>query len=228
MASLGTGGKQETTEWDDILRQKGILPEKTIEELAKERVDEMVATAVDRYDPHASKTVEQLDDDLNEEELDSDEERLILSYRERRIAEMRENMARPRFGPGLPRIGAHEWKDEITNAPQGVFVIVLLVVDGSEDCKIMANALIQLSAQFRFVKMVQCKSTDAIKNYPDSKCPTLLIYRDGAIFKQYVGLKAFAGKRTDAADLEWTLSTIGVLETALTEKPMKEFSMTRA
>ncbi len=36
MACLGTGGKKESTEWEDILKSKGIIPEKTEEELAQE------------------------------------------------------------------------------------------------------------------------------------------------------------------------------------------------
>lgn len=71
MATLGTGGPKESTEWDDILRSKGIIPEKTVDELANDVLKTMVEEKVENFDPHANKSVTQLDEDL--EDADSDE-----------------------------------------------------------------------------------------------------------------------------------------------------------
>lgn len=71
MATLGTGGPKESTEWDDILRSKGIIPEKTVDELANDVLKTMVEEKVENFDPHSSKSVAQLNEDL--EDADSDE-----------------------------------------------------------------------------------------------------------------------------------------------------------
>lgn len=71
MATLGTGGPKESTEWDDILRSKGIIPEKSVDELANDVLKTMVEEKVDNFDPHANKSVSQLNEDL--EDADSDE-----------------------------------------------------------------------------------------------------------------------------------------------------------
>ena len=83
----------------------------------------------------------------------------------------------------------------------------------------MDARLLDLSTKFRHTKFVKCKASDAIKNYPDSRCPTLLVYKAGIVLKQFVGLSAFAGSSTTADDIEWGLSTVGAVQTEMTEKP---------
>lgn len=125
MASLGTGGPKESTEWDDILKSKGIIPEKTQEELAEEALKELVVETVEKYDPHENKDVHALDEDL--EEADSDEERILQQYRDKRIAQMRAEAMKPKFGPGVTYVSANDWKAQVTEAGEGIFVVVHLV-----------------------------------------------------------------------------------------------------
>lgn len=125
MAALGTGGAKESTEWDDILKSKGIIPEKTPEELAEEALHELVEETVEHYDPHENKNIETLEEDL--EEADSDEERILEQYRDKRIAQMRQEAMKPKFGPGVTYVAASDWKAEVTEARDDVFVVVHLV-----------------------------------------------------------------------------------------------------
>lgn len=125
MATLGTGGPKESTEWDDILKEKGIIPEKTEEELADEALKEFVEETVERYDPHEKKDIDTLDEEL--EEADSDEENILRQYREKRLAQMRAEAMKPRFGPGVMHVSAHEWKAQVTEAGEDVYVVVHLV-----------------------------------------------------------------------------------------------------
>lgn len=86
----------------------------------------------------------------------------------------------------------------------------------------MAARLLDLSVKFRHTKFVKCKATDAIKNYPDSRCPTLLVYKGGKVLKQFVGLDAFAGSKTSSDDVEWGLSKTGAVVTEMIEAPREE------
>lgn len=76
--------------------------------------------------------------------------------------------------------------------------------------------------KFVHTKFVRVKATDAIPNYPDSKCPTLLVYRDGKVLQQHVGLDVFSGQKTDVDDLEWALSKCGAVTTDLLEAPSRK------
>lgn len=145
MATLGTGGKKETTEWDDILRSKGILPEKTADELAEEVLKGMVEDKIDNYDPHENKDLAELDEGL--EDADSDEEAILNQYRERRIAQMKEMAMKKKFGPGVEYVPANEWKSEVTEAGEDIFVVVHLV-----RCNICHPA---------FVSMYECRAVCA-------------------------------------------------------------------
>lgn len=125
MATLGTGSKKESTEWEDILKEKGIIPVKTVEEEAQEQLKEIVEETVEAYDPHEGKDLEQLDEDL--EDADSDEERILESYRQRRLQELQADAIRVKYGPGVKFISAHDWKTEVTEAPPETSVVVHLV-----------------------------------------------------------------------------------------------------
>lgn len=127
MATLGTGGAKETTEWDDILRSKGIIPEKTVDELAGDVLKGMVEEKVENFDPHVNKTMQNLDEDL--EDADSDEEEILSQYRERRMQEMKAAAMKKKFGPGVEYVPANEWKAQVTEAGDDVFVVVHLVSD---------------------------------------------------------------------------------------------------
>lgn len=125
MASLGTGGPKESTEWDEILKAKGITPEKTQEELAEEALKELVEETVENYDPHERKSIETLEEEL--EEADSDEERVLQRYREKRLAQLRAEAVKSKFGPGVTHVSANEWKAQVTEAGEDVYVVVHLV-----------------------------------------------------------------------------------------------------
>lgn len=62
----------------------------------------------------------------------------------------------------------------------------------------MEQLLLTLSAAHVFVKFVKCKAGDALKNYPDSQCPTLLIYKGGSVLKQFIKFDSFGGPKATA------------------------------
>lgn len=125
MATLGTGGPKESTEWDDILKSKGIIPEKTEEELIEEQLKDVVEKVVEDFDPHEHKTVDQLEQDL--EDADSDEERILADYRQKRIQQMQAEALKPKFGPEVQYVPASDWKRHVTEAGQDIYVVVHLV-----------------------------------------------------------------------------------------------------
>lgn len=68
----------------------------------------------------------------------------------------------------------------------------------TDECRRMEQLLLTLSAAHVFVKFVKCKAGDALKNYPDSQCPTLLIYKGGTVLKQFIKFDSFGGPKATA------------------------------
>lgn len=68
----------------------------------------------------------------------------------------------------------------------------------TDECRRMEQLLLTLSAAHVFVKFVKCKAGDALKNYPDSQCPTLLIYKGGSVLKQFIKFDSFGGPKATA------------------------------
>ncbi len=63
-------------------------------------------------------------------------------------------------------------------------------------------------------------ATQCIHNYPDSKTPTLIVYKKGELLQNEVGLTSYGGTKMTPLSLEWALAAWGVLKTELTENPL--------
>lgn len=202
------------TEWEDALIKHGIMakPVKgpTDDELALEWIEEQK-----RKDELAGKSLKQLDE--LEDEVDGDK---LDGYRAKRIAEMKAAAERNRFGD-YREIGETEFVDEVSKAGDGVSVVLHLYARKPE-CDLVNRILGQLAPRFRHVKFLRIVGGQCIHGYPDSRCPTVLIYRDGDIVRQVVGLGEFGGSKSNASTVEWVLSEENVLKTELDHDPRKD------
>jgi hypothetical protein len=103
-----------------------------------------------------------------------------------------------------------------------------------------------VAAKFKAVKFVKMIASQCIHNYPDSKTPTVIIYKAGNLIHNEVGLAAYGGMKMSAlctlllpslsclsplphlkltplsalTALEWALSTWGALKSELQENPL--------
>jgi len=134
---------------------------------------------------------------------DSDEERLIESYRRQRLSEMRkEAKSSRRFGSIFP-ISRDDYTREVTEASKapepdedekeeddphaGTGVICFLYQDGGEPASVRLEAQLQIiAARYPRVKVVSIVGNKCIENYPDRHLPTLFLYRNGVLRRQFV------------------------------------------
>ncbi|XP_047253801.1 viral IAP-associated factor homolog [Capsicum annuum] len=121
----------------------------------------------------------------------------------KRIAEMREVAKIVRFGSVTPISGA-DFVLEVSQAPEDVWVVVLLYKDGYSDCQILLQCLDELVTKYPATKFVKIISTDCIQNYPDCNLPTVLVYHNGALKSNYVGVHSF-GRRCTPEGITLTL-----------------------
>ncbi|RIA86258.1 thioredoxin-like protein [Glomus cerebriforme] len=175
------------TEWNDILRARGILPPK--EGPTEEEIFEEMDKAIrEKQEKHLEdKTLDELDK-LEDEEDD----RILAEYRQKRIAEMKAEASQEKFGQ-LIQISKPDFIREVTEASQEVWVIVHLFKDPIPECKLMNVHLSTLAEKHKATKFVKIIGDQCIPNYPDKNLPTLLIYGYGDLQQQLVGLSQLGG-----------------------------------
>ncbi|ETV76971.1 hypothetical protein H257_09378 [Aphanomyces astaci] len=193
---VGTG---ETTEWEDILIKKGIIAPKT------KVTEEEDYESEDDVDPREDATL----DELDEMEDEYDEDQALQRIRDKRIAEMKAQMARNVFGDIQP-ISKDEWTREVTEASKGSWVVAYLWENSVEACKLMDQILRVIAGRHRDVKFVSIQSQVCVENWPLRNLPTLFIYKDGNLATQMLTLSKLKGLNTRVEDVEEYLAEQGV------------------
>ncbi|KAG5537735.1 hypothetical protein RHGRI_024999 [Rhododendron griersonianum] len=64
------------------------------------------------------------------------------------------------------------------------------------ECGLLLQCLEALATKYPGTKFVKIISTDCIPNYPDCNLPTLLVYNNGAVKGNHVGLHSFGRRCT--------------------------------
>ena len=67
----------------------------------------------------------------------------------------------------------------------------------------------QAAGEYGDVRFCQIRADQAIENYPDRNCPTILVYKDGDIVKQIVTLATVGGVRMNMSDIDNLLVDVG-------------------
>uniref|UniRef100_A0A8D9BCA4 Viral IAP-associated factor homolog n=1 Tax=Cacopsylla melanoneura TaxID=428564 RepID=A0A8D9BCA4_9HEMI len=205
----------EDTQWNDILRQKGIIPPKKEKEITEEDIVNLVEQTVSQKcgkDPMEDMNLSDLDE-LEDEE----DERVLAEYRAKRIAEMKEMVARSKFGQVI-EINGDTYVSEVNNAGEGVWVVLHLYRQGIPLCSLINYHLAELAAKFPTTKFIKSISTTCIPNYPDKNLPTLFIYYEGKMKSQMVGAEEFRANM-NVEELEYILGQAKAVPTSITEDP---------
>merc|ERR1712080_799542 len=107
----------EDTEWNDVLRAKGIIPQKPKE--AEVNEEDLVAMLEETIrEKSGIKKMEDMDlDELEDEE----EEKILLQMRQQRMAEIKSRMEKSKFGD-VREITAVDYVQEVNKAGEGIFV----------------------------------------------------------------------------------------------------------
>lgn len=117
------------TEWNDILRKKGILPPKEslkeLEEEEAEKEEQLLQQSVVKT--YEDMTLEELEE--NEDEFSEEDERAIEMYRQQRLAEWKATQLKNKFGEVL-EISGKDYVQEVTKAGEGLWVILHLYKQG--------------------------------------------------------------------------------------------------
>lgn len=183
-----------STQWDDIQRKLGNLPAKA----PPYKPPPFTPAEDDDSKPKDQSWIDQkTEEELSdlEDEPDLDDDRFLHEYRKKRLAEMRNAAKISRFGSVIP-ISGSDFVREVSQAPTDVWVVVILFKEGIPECGLLLRCLEELATKYPATKFVKIISTDCIPNYPDCNLPTLLVYNNGAVKANYVGLHNFGRRCT--------------------------------
>lgn len=90
-----------------------------------------------------------------------------------------------------------DYARDVTEASQKSFVLVNLSgAGGNTESRVLSEIWRQLAAKFGDIKFCEIRANMCIEGYPDRNTPTILIYKDGDIRRQFVTLKELNGPRT--------------------------------
>jgi len=214
------------TEWNDVLRKKGVIPPKMgaggeleiTEESITQMLDERIQGEQDRA--MGIRNWEDMTLDQIEELEDDEDERMLEHYRQKRILELQEKQKAAKFGD-VREISAEDYKREVNNAGENIWVILHLYKTGIPLCALINQQIVQLSRKYPQMKFLKSISTVCIPNFPDQNLPALFIYHEGQIKKQLVGELSFGGMNMTVDELDFRLNRAGV-PTDVTKNPRPE------
>ncbi|KAI8591237.1 thioredoxin-like protein [Geranomyces variabilis] len=204
----------EDNEWNDALRDQGIIAPKEVELTEDQIMDMMDKVISSKYGEKAieDRTLDELDE-LEDEE----DERVLESYRRQRMAEIQSASRLEKYG-SVTQISKPDYKVEVTEASKDTWVVVHLFQNSVPACKLVNGILDRLAQKYRATKFLKIVADQCIPGYPDRNVPTLLVYGQGDLKRNIVGIDQLGGKSTTVDHIEKMLKQIGAVEsTALTE-----------
>jgi len=207
----------EDTEWNDVLRAKGILPPKPKE--AEINEDDIVKMLEDTIKQKSGiKDMADMDLDELDELEDEEEEKILLQMRNQRIAEMKALQAKSQFG-SVREITAVDYVQEVNKAGEDIFVVLHLYRQGVPLCSLINEYMNRLAPRFPCTKFIKAISTTCIPNYPDKNLPTIFVYYEGGMKGQLIGPEQFRGMNLTEGEFEYLLGQTGAIQTTIKEDP---------
>ncbi|KAM7167758.1 phosducin-like protein 2 [Macrochelys suwanniensis] len=212
---IDTPDPNEDTEWNDILRDFGILPPK---DEPKDETEEMVLRLQKEAEvkPYERMTLKELNE--AEDDFDEDDMKALEMYRQQRLQEWKSLQKRQKYGE-LREISGEQYVKEVTNAQKDVWVVIHLYRSSIPMCLLVNQHLSLLARKFPEIKFIKAIVNSCIQNYHDRCLPTIFVYRNGQIKGRFIGVTECGGTNLKLEELEWKLAQVGAIKTDLEESP---------
>ncbi|XP_063831175.1 viral IAP-associated factor homolog [Ostrinia nubilalis] len=206
----------EDTEWNDVLRAKGILPPKE-KEVSEEEIVNMIEQTILQKQVEKDKQLSELDLDGLDELEDSEDEAVLEEYRRKRIAELKKLAEKPRFGD-VREVSGQDYVQEVNKAGEGIWVVIHLYKQGIQQCALLNQHMRQLAAKFPYTKFLKAVAQTCIPNYPERNLPSVFVYFEGDMKKQFIGVE-LRGTALTCDEFEFLLGQVGAVESTIKEDP---------
>lgn len=197
-----------TTEWDEVLQKKFgnnfVKEDKVKEDEQRKGTPRTMKKEETNVAIFENERDDENDDDDDEDE---EEEAFMKSYREKRIAEMifmrkeekedekEEKNNNVRRNEYMMHVSHEQWTKEVTEVSHSHPVLVLLTKENSKACFTLERVMEDVARTYRTsrTKFRRAEARDIIPNYPERNVPTLILYRNGDVVENIVGIEQFGG-----------------------------------
>ncbi|OAQ98450.1 hypothetical protein LLEC1_02878 [Akanthomyces lecanii] len=195
------------TEWNDILRKHGVIPEKPPSPTPM--IEEAIVEG--RRLAHENRLEGKDLDELDELE-DEEEDAFLEAYRNKRMAEINKLQKKSIHGSVYP-ISKPDYQREVTDASEkeAVFVNLTSSMGTNVESRVLSELWRQAAQEYGDIKFCEIRANQAIENYPDRNCPTILVYSKGDIVKQVVTLMTIGGVRATMRSIDDMLVEVGAV-----------------
>jgi len=208
----------ETTEFDDALIQRGIITKEqalAAKGMSVEDAQRLAAAPPPSVDQTFVEVVSKPSnyDDLSDDDdsfldEDEDDDEFMRQYREKRVAEMKQERTKTNILYGEPVIiDRTEWKRHVNQDSHKVWVVVCLTSSDTERTGCVEQAVQELAPLHPATKFVLIAAHSAIPNWPVDNLPSLFLYRHGKMQHELVRLPI----NMTAEQLEHTLQERSVV-----------------
>ncbi|KAJ8122419.1 hypothetical protein ONZ43_g1379 [Nemania bipapillata] len=196
------------TEWNDILRKHGIIPEKPPSPTPM--IEEAILEG--RRIAHENRLEGKELDELDALE-DEEDEAFLEQYRQKRMQELN-NLTKKSIHGSVYPISKPDYAREVTEASNNgpVFVNLTSSLGTNIESRVLSELWRQAAKEYGDIKFCEIRADKAIENYPDRNCPTILVYKNGDIVKQIVTLVTIGGVRTSMLQIDNLLVEVGAID----------------
>ena len=146
----------------------------------------------------------------DEDDEEDEEEEFMKSYREKRISEMMTMQKKEEKEDEkeeknnnfrnnecvMMHVSHEQWTKEVTLISHSNPVLVLLTnKENSKACYPLERVMEDVAREYRTsrTKFRRAEARDIIPNYPERNVPTLILYRNGDVVENIVGIEQFGG-----------------------------------
>ncbi|KAI1361092.1 thioredoxin-like protein [Xylaria arbuscula] len=196
------------TEWNDILRKHGVIPEKPPSPTPM--IEEAILEG--RRIAHENRLEGKELDELDALE-DEEDEAFLEQYRQKRMQELN-NLTKKSIHGSVYPISKPDYAREVTEASKNgpVFVNLTSSLGTNIESRVLSELWRQAAKEYGDIKFCEIRADKAIENYPDRNCPTILVYKNGDIVKQIVTLVTIGGVRTSIMQIDDILVEVGAVD----------------
>ena len=193
---------KQTTEWDELVQKK--FGGNFVKEEDEERKGTRTMCDEKKEETNVATFSNERDDENDEE--DEEELEFMKSYREKRIAEMlfmqkeekedeKEEKNNNFIWNEYINVSHEQWTKEVTEVSRSHPVLVLLTKENSKACYLLERVMEDVACKYRTsrTKFRRAEARDIIPNYPERNVPTLILYRNGDVVENIVGIEQFGG-----------------------------------
>lgn len=125
-----------------------------------------------------------------------------------------------KFG-SVREISGQDYVNEVNKAGDGIYVVLHLYKQGIPLCNVINQHIGVLAAKFPATKFLKSIASTCIPNFPEKNLPSVFIYYEGGMKRQFVGPIELRGPNLSCDELEYIIGMSDAIPSEIREDPRR-------